>query len=456
MTFNKSLSFPWLYLTTINKPPEITIDIGQWEKYAQLRAKFLSEFQQLRESKPSQKSFSELIEKFYGFQPKVESFEEMFIGHLFLRLAASLNPRLESWLRETEGDVFEHFFRQLSADNDKLSAIQMLLGSSDLADKANTIIRKNSISDSDIEKYGLISLRDKGWAIKYTELPEILSKKLSLVPRKRPNNKLTNKNHSYWRKNPNILLKGFISTFFFGPTKKIYEKKLALEIQQIKAENRIDSEIEKEVRKFVLTFSKDVKFLSTSRTSTYSSSILITDKVLFPKTDLYPPCMKYLRTKMEETGHIPHLHRVQLGIFLKSLGMDVDTQLRFWYETAIDNVNITFDTFNRRAGYQIRHLYGLEGGRRDYAVPKCQTIISDYFCLFQNINTKILGSVIKSLYNIENNDKNMNGIFIELENYKPRHACSELFKLLKNEKKFISHPLSWVREFVKSTDKSEK
>ncbi|KKK94997.1 hypothetical protein LCGC14_2677220, partial [marine sediment metagenome] len=163
--------------------------------------------------------------------------------------------------------------------------------------------------------------------------------------------------------------------------------------------------------------------------------------------------MKYLRSKLEETGHLPHLHRVQLGIFLKSLGMDVDTQLHFWYETAIDNVNITFETFNRRAGYQIRHLYGLEGGRIDYAVPKCQTIISDYFCLFQNINSKILTPILESFYNLDQNKEkfDFNEVLVEIENFKPRNACSTVFKLLNKEKKFISHPLSWVKGSMKKS-----
>ena len=131
--------------------------------------------------------------------------------------------------------------------------------------------------------------------------------------------------------------------------------------------------------------------------------------------------------------------------------MDVETQLKYWYETAIDNVNITFDTFNRRAGYQIRHLYGLEGGRKDYAVPKCQTIISDYFCLFQNINAKSLMSVFQSLYEIDPNkdSKDLDEIFVELEMYKPQRACSALYKMLYNDKQYISHPLTWVKESMK-------
>jgi DNA primase large subunit len=456
MTVSHSSTFPWLYLTTINQPPEITIDIAQWEKYGELRAKFLSEFQQLRESKPSQKAFTDLIEKFYGYPPKIESFEEMFIGHLYLRLAASINPRLESWLRETEGDVFEHFFRQLSTDDDKLNAIQVLLGSPSLADNANNIIQKVSLSNKEIENYGLISIKEKGWAIKYTELPDIIAKKLSLTPRKKYSDKNQSSRYSSWKKNPNILLYGYIfafPSFFFGPMKKVFEKKMADEVHNIKSENKLDSEIERVVKKFVLNLSKDIKFLSTSRSTSYTSSVLVSDTILFPKIDLYPPCMKYLRSKLEETGHIPHLHRLQLGIFLKSLGMDVDTQLRYWYETAIDNVNITYETFNRRAGYQIRYIYGLEGGRKDYSVPKCQTIISDYFCLFQNMNSKALSNTMKSLFNTDDNDKKMNQIFIELENYRPRHACSALLQSLTNERKFISHPLTWVKELMKNQEK---
>ncbi|MFW9928782.1 MAG: hypothetical protein ACFFD1_05290 [Candidatus Thorarchaeota archaeon] len=460
MISNYINSYQWLFLTSITSPPAITIPIGEWEKFGEKRAQFLIDFQHYRESDPTLKNYANVIEKHFGINPTNDTFNEMYIGHLFLRAAAALNARLESWLKETEGDVFEYFFRQLPNDNDKLKVLQILFGSTSYANTAENVIDLIGIDTRDIQNYNLIPIREKGWAIKFSVMPNLIARKLLLTPSRKAKDHEEDKFKPKIRKNNSILHKGFIFGFpnyFFGTIKKIYEKRLLNEIYDLKRKDSIDSEIEKELKKFITKFSEKVKF-TPLRSNSLSFTNLGPETSLYDKMIYYPPCMRYLRSKLEESGHIPHLHRVQLGIFLKAMGMDVETQLRYWYNTAIDNVNISYDTFNRRAGYQIRHLYGLEGGRRDYAVPKCQTLISDYFCLFQNISIKILKENLLFQFENELKGKNdeLNQVLMEAENYQPRKACSELFKLITDKNAFISHPLVWVKGILKSDNSGEE
>ncbi len=166
---------------------------------------------------------------------------------------------------------------------------------------------------------------------------------------------------------------------------------------------------------------------------------------IFSKYEIFPPCMIFLIQLLKKEGYLEHQQRWQLGSFLKRLGMPLEAQLRFWYETAVDNVNITFEEFSRRGGYQIRHLYGLEGGRTDYDVPKCKTIIfGGYFCPFQHLNPKYLETFLKETYELNDPDKLHTVLSYSVDN-RPILACSTLFSYKTNKKRKIYHPLQWVR-----------
>lgn len=88
----------------------------------------------------------------------------------------------------------------------------------------------------------------------------------------------------------------------------------------------------------------------------------------------FPMCMKILHRKLRENHHLKHLGRQQYGLFLKGIGLSLEDALRFWREefTKI----ITVDKFEKDYAYNIRHSYGKEGKRTNYAPYSCNKIIS--------------------------------------------------------------------------------
>jgi DNA primase large subunit len=59
------------------------------------------------------------------------------------------------------------------------------------------------------------------------------------------------------------------------------------------------------------------------------------DKISLKDLDYYskksfPPCMKTLHSALKNHHHLKHYGRLQLGLFIKSLGLGLDEAIMFW------------------------------------------------------------------------------------------------------------------------------
>ncbi|XP_042505784.1 probable DNA primase large subunit [Macadamia integrifolia] len=88
----------------------------------------------------------------------------------------------------------------------------------------------------------------------------------------------------------------------------------------------------------------------------------------------FPLCMRHLFDKLRDEHHLKHGGRMQLGLFLKGVGLRVDDALAFWKAEFSQKVGA--ERFDKEYAYSIRHNYGKEGKRTDYTPYSCQKVIS--------------------------------------------------------------------------------
>lgn len=88
----------------------------------------------------------------------------------------------------------------------------------------------------------------------------------------------------------------------------------------------------------------------------------------------FPPCMKVLFTALRNQSHLKHFGRLQLGLYMKGLGLTVDESLQFWKREFCKKMDS--DKFEKNYAYNIRHMYGQEGKKNDYKPWSCQKVIT--------------------------------------------------------------------------------
>ncbi|KAG2312704.1 hypothetical protein Bca52824_024261 [Brassica carinata] len=88
----------------------------------------------------------------------------------------------------------------------------------------------------------------------------------------------------------------------------------------------------------------------------------------------FPLCMRHLFEKVREDHLLKQGGRMQLGLFLKAVGVKLDDALAFW--RAEFTWKVGSERFDKEYAYGIRHNYGKEGKSTDYTPYACQKIIS--------------------------------------------------------------------------------
>ncbi|XP_059054583.1 uncharacterized protein LOC131848675 [Achroia grisella] len=102
------------------------------------------------------------------------------------------------------------------------------------------------------------------------------------------------------------------------------------------------------------------------------------DKIL----DYFPPCMSNLHQTLRKKHRLSHTQRFYYTLFLKDIGMPVEEAVDFWRREHSQSPNGShtcshhWEKDEKKFVYGIRHMYGLEGGRKSYSSVSCQHIQS--------------------------------------------------------------------------------
>ena len=89
-----------------------------------------------------------------------------------------------------------------------------------------------------------------------------------------------------------------------------------------------------------------------------------------------PRCMSTAFRVLRREHHLMHGGRMQLGLFLKSIGLSLEDSINFWRSEFTKRADISEKEFVSRYQYNIRHNYGAEGKRTNYSAHSCMKIIN--------------------------------------------------------------------------------
>lgn len=362
------------------------------------------------------------------------------LGNLALSMVAAVSgdAYFTHWFLETEADVFEFFFNR-SDSSEKIKIMnhilgEMIIGISGISEKLG-IDREEIVSE-------LATMRN----IQRASMSRIVTtfSEYSIAAAR------FNKAYKIIRREGGILISGWVIAplvEFYRVMKGSFQRLLEERIQLIRS--KIMGQCDEAYNYFsseILKYWREKRSLYMPKSSRYQ----LGRRKLWQNPELFPPCSRILYDRFISTGYIAHDERVQLALFLKGIGMPLEEQLKFWYR-AVDNVGVSWEDYLKKGGYYIRHIYGLEGSRKDYSPPKCETIISKYFCPFRRVSVSDLSSILRKL-NPKITKKELDDITELCFAHEYRKACLRfLVSLIGRRIKLssISHPIQFVRILTK-------
>lgn len=374
--------------------------------------------------------------------------KDEILSHKILHLAVCLNPRYSAWFIENEGDLFSHRFIKAKW-NEKIAILDFLYSSPDLAKNWMEFDELTSFLKEDVmNKVRVIVPRRqrkrsaRGTVIK---IDDILG-----------NSKIVAINYKYvpflLKHRRVVIYRGWgIDSIerFSASIKHRFEKLLNAELNEsaAKLENSTT-----QLRKVVEEMTNLLSGLIKPQTRGFGLSDFTIDGDFDAHLSIYPPCIRDLITTVEKVGYIPHWERFQLGLFLKKTGMQVEDQLQYWYSKAVDNIGLSYDEFVKRAGYVIRHIYGIEGGKIDYEMPSCTTIQTKMYCTFRHSGIGIIEENLKLLaekdenFTKENTAEKIQKVVELTSRGFPNQACAAHLSLYKSHKlPQIKHPMIYLK-----------
>lgn len=168
----------------------------------------------------------------------------------------------------------------------------------------------------------------------------------------------------------------------------------------------------------------------------------------------FPLCALHLLQSLKANSHLKYDGRQQLGLFLKGIGLNVDEALKFWSHEFTKSSKMNIDTFNKEYKYNIRHIYGLEGGRINYKPYDCATILQrkrpqkgEYHgCPYRDLPMELVVSRLGEMGIKDQHD--VNGIIEDINKHDYTVACTRVFEIThklqmdasKPENLHITHP----------------
>jgi DNA primase large subunit len=90
--------------------------------------------------------------------------------------------------------------------------------------------------------------------------------------------------------------------------------------------------------------------------------------------DHFPLCMQASHAHVRRQHHMPHLGRLQYGLFLKGIGLTLEQSMQFWHDEFIQRAGEE-GWKKKQYAYNIQYNYGQVGRRRESTPYSCTKVV---------------------------------------------------------------------------------
>ncbi|CEP23957.1 PRI2 [Cyberlindnera jadinii] len=173
--------------------------------------------------------------------------------------------------------------------------------------------------------------------------------------------------------------------------------------------------------------------------------------------DQFPLCGQHAMYGLRTLHHLKYTARQQFTLFLKGIGLSLEDALTFW---SGEFKSVSIDKFNKEYKYNIRHSYGLEGGRINYKPWDCRTILSKprpqkgeyHGCPYRDLSSD---SLARKLREMGLEEKDVQQILEISDKGDYTNACSRVLEVKTNGhvQEQVTHPNLYfdrMRQYTKS------
>jgi DNA primase large subunit len=161
----------------------------------------------------------------------------------------------------------------------------------------------------------------------------------------------------------------------------------------------------------------------------------------------FPPCMYGMFFRLRERHKLFHEGRLQLGLFLKGIGLSLNDSLVFW-QRELERV-VGLDGFQKQYAYNIRYNYGKEGSGKSRSSYTCLGILRHpepaadqvHGCPFRQWSRGDLASLLTAMWRDAASRTGRGtigipdriGALVDMGKEHPQVACKKWFELFRRE-----------------------
>ncbi|KAM7261102.1 hypothetical protein ACFE04_026577 [Oxalis oulophora] len=399
--------------------PPLEISLEQFELFAIDRLRVLKGISDglSRGKKPEE--IENLVSKLWKenmrtLQPS-DSFNKDIISHFVLRLVYCRTEELRKWFLTMETTLFRYRFKLENSKTQRAIMVELNLPYKPVAiAEFETIKEKLSQVARSINENippGNNTFYDLEQQVPFEEVPELVASRRVYI----------HKGYAYVAMNQVV---SFIVTQFRSHLSK------ALVLTNRKWTSTIKEQEKDRLAPIVEALCSSYLGPDYSQPSENGEiSLKDIDKVA---KSSFPLCMRHLFDKLKEDHHLKHGGRMQLGLFLKGVGLKLDDALAFWKAEFSQKVGA--ERFDKEYAYGIRHNYGKEGKRTDYTPYSCQKIISStpgvgdhHGCPYRHFSKENLRAALSGM---GVNSRAMDDVMDKVHNKHYQLACTLTFEVI--------------------------